>query len=92
MKKSILTILAVACGGIVGSIQAAEPVTLSPAEQKAALFASGATLQVSPIYYYGGVRYYHRSFVGYRTQQVVYRDAYGYRHVTYRRVAVYRYW
>lgn len=93
MKNILLSLLAVACGGIVSSAQAADPSAVTPAERNAALFASGATVQVSPVYYYyGGRRYYNRGITGYRTQKIVYRDAYGYKHVSYRRVPVYRYW
>ena len=91
MKKPILSFLAVICGGIVSSAGAAESTTASPAERNAALFASGATVQVSPVYYYGGVRYYNRGATGYRTQKVVYYRN-GVRYVRYNRIVVYRYW
>ena len=91
MKKLVLSLLAVLCGGVAAT-QAAEPATQSPAARNAALFASGETVQVNQIYFYSGRRYHHRHFVGYRTQRVVYRDGYGNRRVGFRRVAVYRYW
>jgi hypothetical protein len=89
MKKIVLSLLAVVCGGVAAS-QAAEPATSTAAERNAALFASGATVQVSQ-YYYSGRRYYHRQFTGYRTQKVVYWRN-GVKYVRYDKVAVYRYW
>ena len=90
MKQIVLSLLAVACGGVAAS-QAAEPVTCGPAAQTTALFASGATVQVSQLYYYGGRRYHHRQFVGYRTQKVVYYK-HGVKYVRYNKVPVYRHW
>ncbi len=91
MKKLVLSLLAVLCGGVAAS-PAAEPAAQSPAGRNAALFASAATVPVNQIYFYSGRHYHHRRFVGYRTERVVYRDGYGIRRVGYRRVAVYRYW
>lgn len=94
MNKSILSLLAIVSVALVGSVQANEPtsVSLTPADRNAALFASSAPVRVSGLYYYNGRRYYHRSFVGYRTERVVYVDAYGRPYHRHRRVAVYRYW
>ena len=94
MKKLTLSLLAILSVGLVGTVRADESFSplLTPAERNVALFGSGAPVQVNQIYIYSGRRYRHRAFVGYRTQRVVYRDGYGYRRVSYRRVAVYRYW
>lgn len=94
MNKLILSLVAILSFGLVGTAWADESSSLSltPAQRNAALFASGAPVQVNQIYISSGRRYRHRAFVGYRTRPVVYRDGYGRRYVRYQRVAVYRYW
>ena len=93
MKKIILSILAIACVGIAGSVSAAasQSGTLTPAERNANLFASGAAIHVNGVYYYNGGRYYHRRFVGYRTVRVVYWVN-GVRYIQYKQRPYYTYW
>jgi hypothetical protein len=93
MKKIILSILAIACVGLVESVRAddSRPRTLTPAERNSALFGSGAAIRISPVYVDGGVTYYHRRVRHYRTVRVVYW-AHGVRYVRYERRPVYHYW
>jgi len=91
MKKTLLTILAILSVGTVASVQANDSASLTPAERNAALFASGAAVRISQVYYYNGYRYYHRRLVGYKTVRVTtYVD--GVRYVRYKQRPVYTYW
>ena len=91
MKKILLTILAVLSVGAVASVRADESLASSPAERNAALFASGAAVRISQVYYYNGYRYYHRRVVGYKTVKVTTISG-GVRYVRYKQVPVYTYW
>jgi len=89
MKKILLTILAVCSVGAVASVQADG--SNSPAARNTALFASGASIRISPVYIVGGVRYYNRGVRHYRKVRVTtYVDGVSY--VRYERRPVYYYW
>ncbi len=91
MKKLLLTILAVLSVGAVASVRANDSTSLTPAERNAALFASGAAIRISPVYYVDGYRYYHRRIIGYKTIRVTTYSG-GVRYVSYRQRPVYTYW
>ena len=91
MKKILLSILAVLSVGAVASVRADESTAATPAERNAALFASGAAIRISQVYYHNGYRYYHRRLIGYKTVKITTYSG-GVRYVQYKQRPVYTYW
>lgn len=91
MKKLLLSCLALLAIGAVTTVCAEDSLRSTPAVRNAALFASGAAIRVSPVYYYNGYRYYHRRLVGYKTVRIT-TYVNGVAYVKYRQRPVYTYW